>query len=180
MANPAFETCPGCGAILPVIAGAVHRYIGASASCWAVYSGLNSAGEPPLAPGPLNALLVDAYAAQHPGTPSDQSIQSVAVHLLALYGVLVREEPPDRALWIRQRAVRSGSPPKHERFVWLDPPSFTDCLTAADIARTPSAIERTALVGEYVRSIWSRWAQAHLGTIDAWYARFILADRLGT
>jgi hypothetical protein len=179
MTTDSLESCLGCGAILPEGAGPVQRYIGASPACWAIYTALTSAGEPPLSPGPLNALLVDAYAAQHPGKPSDQSIQSVAVHLLALYGVLVREESPHRALWIRQRAVRPGSPPKHERFVWLNPPSFTGSLTAADIARAPSAIERTALVEEYVQSIWSRWAQAHQGTVAAWYARFILTDRLG-
>lgn len=62
-----FETCLDCRVVLPKFDGPVHRYLGASPSCWAMFSALSGAGEPPIAPGPLNALLVDAYAAQHPG-----------------------------------------------------------------------------------------------------------------
>ena len=36
-------------------------------------------------------LTVDAYAIQHPGKPSAQSIQSVCVHLISLYASLERE-----------------------------------------------------------------------------------------
>jgi hypothetical protein len=53
-----------------------------------------------LAPAPTNALLGDAYAAQHPGTPSPQAIQSVAVHLLALYAVLEKGVASEMALWV--------------------------------------------------------------------------------
>ncbi|HLF87607.1 MAG TPA: DUF5946 family protein [Anaerolineales bacterium] len=81
-------SCPGCRALLPDIDGPTHRYIGASPACWGIYTALTGGGEPPMAPAPSNTLIVDAYAAQHPGTPSPQSIQSVAVHLIALYGVL--------------------------------------------------------------------------------------------
>jgi hypothetical protein len=67
--------------------GPTHRYISASPACWAICTTFG-AGEPPVAPSPLRELLVDAYA-PHPGVPSDQAIQSVAVHLITLYGVLV-------------------------------------------------------------------------------------------
>jgi len=168
------EPCPGCGARLPLSDGPLHRYIGASAACWAIYTSISNAGEPALAPGPINALLVDAYAARHPGTPSDQSIQSVAVHLLAMYGVLVRGEAPARALWIRQRAVRPGNPPKHTRYIWLEPSSFDSCLTVADIVQAPTAPERTHLVERYVRSIWLRWGPLYIQVIAGWYERYVL------
>jgi hypothetical protein len=63
------EPCPGCRAPLPPLDGQTHRYIGASPACWTIFAALHNAGEPPLAPAPMNALLDDAYAAQHPGTP---------------------------------------------------------------------------------------------------------------
>ncbi len=82
------ETCPGCKAILPVLEGAaIHRYMTSSAACWATFNALNDP-ERPLAPAEFNNLIVDAYAVQHPGTPSDQTINSVAIHLMVLYGVL--------------------------------------------------------------------------------------------
>ncbi|MCA9961009.1 MAG: hypothetical protein KC443_18340, partial [Anaerolineales bacterium] len=82
------EPCPDCHALLPPSGGAGHRYIGASPACWDIFAALANAGEPPLAPHPWNGLLLDAYTTQHPGVPSPQAIQSVAVHLLALHGVL--------------------------------------------------------------------------------------------
>jgi hypothetical protein len=90
------EVCPDCGIVLPQLAESdpTHRYIGASASCWQLFSYLLNAGEPPVAPGRLNPLLVDAYCVQHHGTPSPQAINSVAVHALALHGVLAAGVSP--------------------------------------------------------------------------------------
>ena len=108
--------CPGCRAELPDTDSPTHRYIGASPSCWAMYTALSSVGEPPMTPLPITTLLVDAYAAQHPGTPSPQSIQSVAVHLITLYGVLSKGGPFERALWLRQEALNEGQSPKKEHY----------------------------------------------------------------
>lgn len=169
--------CPGCAALLPPMDGPTHRYIGASPACWALYSALN-AGEPPLALGPYNGLLVDAYAAQHPGVPSPQAIQSVAVHLLTLYGILVKGMALERALWLRVRPLRAGKSPKHSRFVWLTPPSFVGSLTVADIVQAPTPDERTVVAQRYVEGVWSRWAQEYQTPVAQWYERFVLADSL--
>jgi hypothetical protein len=171
------EICPGCAAQLPLLDGPTHRYIGASPACWALYSALN-VGEPPIASGPYKGLLVDAYAAQHPGVPSPQAIQSVAVHLLTLYGILVKGMAPDQALWLRLRPLRDGKQPKHSRFVWLTPPLFAGSLTVADLVQAPTPGERAALVQRYVESVWATWAQEHLATIAQWYDRFVLADTI--
>jgi len=178
MTAPPLEPCPGCHARLPKRDGATHRYIGASSACWEIFAALSNGGEPPLAPAPLNDLLRDAYAVQHPGTPSDQAIQSVAVHLLTLYGVLERGVAPENALWIRLRAVRDGGIPKHKRFVWLTPPAFTESITVVDIVQAPQPRTRTELVEQYVKSVWARWAQLHEKTIAAWYDRFIVAEKI--
>jgi hypothetical protein len=172
------ERCPDCGARLPPCDGLTHRYIGASPSCWALFSTLVNGGEPPLAPAPLNGLITDAYAAQHPGQPSPQAIQSVAVHLLTLYGVLVRGVAPGRAHWIRQRALRDGRPPKHDRFHWLTPPPFPGDLTVASIAGAPTAAARAEVAARYVRQVWARWGPAHEPTVARWYEAYVVPDRL--
>ena len=179
MTNPPLEHCPGCDARLPKSDGATHRYIGASSACWEIFAALSNGGEPPLAPAPLNDLLRDAYAAQHPGgTPSDQAIQSVAVHLLTLYGVLVRGVAPENALWIRLRGVRDGSIPKHKRFAWLTPPSFAETLTVVEIVQASTPEARTELATQYIKSIWATWAHEHEKTISEWYGRFIVPEKI--
>ena len=179
MSRSNLEPCPDCGALLPQSDGPTHRYIGASAACWAIFSALNNAGEPPLQPGPFNNLLPDAYAAQHPGTPSPQAIQSVAVHVLTLHGVLAMGTAPKNALWLRQRALRRGKQSgKHGRFSWLTPPSFAGTITVAGIVQTPTPAARTAKVKEYVRSVYDLWFRAHSATIDRWYRQYVLPDRI--
>jgi hypothetical protein len=122
--------------------------------------------------------LVDAYAAQHPGTPSAQAIQSVAVHLLTLYGVLVRGVTPANALWIRQRALRGQTQTRQGRFQWLPPPSFAGSLTVADIVQASTPMARTEQVKLYLQDVWSAWSQVHLDPIASWYEKFVVVDRL--
>lgn len=76
--------CVGCGALVPEIEGPTHRYLGAPPGCWAVYGEVLEKEYGDCSRYALNhRLTVDA--AQHPGVPSPQSIQSVAVHLIRLY-----------------------------------------------------------------------------------------------
>lgn len=176
MTEPDLETCPGCGAVLPRSTGPVHRYIGASASCWEVYATLNGIGDPAVFLDPFNGLLVDAYAAQHVGVPSDQSIQSVAVHLLTLYGVILQGVSPEQALWLRTRAVRPGPIDKHARFAWLEPPDFTAGPRVIDVVNAEPQ-RRAAACRAYIAQVWSAWSRTpHLPTIAAWYERYILDE----
>lgn len=176
MTNPPPTPCPGCGALLPASAGPTHAYIGASPACWAQFSALFNGGEPPLAPAPLAALIGDAYAAQHPGTPSAQATQSVAVHLLTLYGVLVRGVAPQNALWVRRRALRTGARAKHGRFTWLTPPGARYAATIVDIIRAPTPAARAEQVAPYIHAVWERWSQPHGATIAVWYDAYVLPD----
>lgn len=168
----ALERCPDCGAPLPAVDGPTHRYIGASAACWALFSALNNAGEPPLAPAPHLALLPDAYAAQHPGVPSPQAIQSVAVHLITLHGVFVRGVTMSQAVWLRQAALVGRD--KHARFTWLTPPDLTRGLTVADIVAGATPESRTDLARQYITDVWQAWA-AHHATVATWYAHYVHA-----
>ena len=109
--------------VFPPFDGPVHRYIGASPGCWALYSPLVVGEQPdPLLLGhsrvtatstvvpsrrELGAFVVDAYAVQHHGDASPQAVQSVAVHLLTLHGILARGLDPSRAIWLRLRPLRT-------------------------------------------------------------------------
>ncbi len=176
MTTIATELCPGCGARLPHIEGPTHRYIGASPACWGIFTALFNAGEPSLAPAPMNALIGDAYAAQHPGTPSAQAIQSVAVHLLTLYAMLKRGVSPEKAVWVRQRALRERGGSRRKRFQWLTPPLLSGSLTVADIVSLPTPQARTEWAKQYVESVWQRWAQLHKATIAGWYDQYVAPD----
>ncbi len=177
MTNTELEKCPGCGVYLPKLVGPTHRYIGASAGCWAIFTALFNAGNPQMAPAPTNALLIDAYAVQHPGQPSPQAIQSVAVHLITLYGVLVKSVAVDNALWIRQRASREEKNRKQERFEWLIPPVFFDTITIADIVKEATAVARSRQATQYVNLIWSIWSQQYADVIASWYEKFVIEGR---
>lgn len=181
------EPCPGCGALFEPQAGPTHRYIEASPACWAMYAAwlvgvppnadeLARSDAPPrprptiVGPDGGDVLVMDAYAAQHHGMPSAQAIQSVAVHLLALHGVLTRRVAPQDALWVRQRALRQRGV-----FQWLAPPSQSRMLTLRHLF--PSASADTCTPTEYVVSVHSAWVSAHGVQLDAWYQTFVEGNR---
>ncbi|WP_242403037.1 DUF5946 family protein [Deinococcus deserti] len=172
MDAPSMEACVGCGAVLPRVEGPIHRYMTSSPACWAAFTALGSAQHLPTNAS-WEALLVDAYAVQHPGTPSNQAINSVAVHLMVLYGVLVRGYAPDQAQRLRQRPGQQTKGHKHERFHWLTPPSFASVLTVADVQNAGDAQVRAQVAEAWVRDVWSVWAQLHEGQVASWFAAYM-------
>jgi hypothetical protein len=172
------EPCVGCGAILPVLDGPVHRYMTSSAACWATFNSFNDP-ERPLEFAAFNALTVDAYAVQHPGVPSSQqAINSVAIHLMTLHGILERGFKIDQAVWLRQRPGRPGSVDRHSRFHWLTPPSFANCLMVADVAACETPHERSRIVEAWVRDVWRVWSESHGAQVAVWFERFVISERI--
>ena len=106
-------------------------------------------------------MCVDAYAAQHPGTPNPQAIQSVAVHLVNCYGYLVRRRP----VGMPQLAGHKGT------FKWLEPPSFAGARTVLDMPVTGSVDEITVAARAWIESVWAAWFAQH-AQIEAWYAQY--------
>ena len=108
------EPCPGCFVGFAPFDGPSHRYIGASPACWRQYT-TALAGDVRLVP-----LSVDAYAAQHPGVSSPQSIQSVAVHLITLIAVQKSGVGVEQAVRLRQQSVELSRQGRIE-LRWLEP-----------------------------------------------------------
>lgn len=167
----------------------MHRYIGASPSCWALQSALligetseadlsrHVRRSPELSPQAAKAVssigtsvMIDAYAAQHPGTPSPQAIQSVAVHVLTLHGVIERGVASENAMWVRRRPLRWKG-----IFHWLEPPDLHRTLTVTDVALAPPT-QRTSLAATFSGSVYDAWATSYRDVIIDWYDRYVLGD----
>ena len=160
------QPCVGCGAVVPDSDGPAHRYLGASPGCWRLYGevlGREYVDYERFAP--VHRLTVDAYAAQHPGTPSPKAIGSVGVHLVRLHLQLERGLPHDRA----NAAMLEISSRLKEDFVWLDPPASLGNVTVLDVLDAPDPDEHMARVRGWAASVWEAWAPHH-ETVRLWAA----------
>ena len=155
------ERCVGCAAEFDAIDGPIHRYMTSSPACWARYGEL--LGVLAVQPGAMESRLycVDAFAVQHPGTPNPQAIQSMAVHLLNMYGYLVRGLPvtPPRL------AGHKGA------FRWLNPPAKAAARTVRDVPLSGDAGAIAAASRAWVEAAWAAWAEHH-AQIAEWHALY--------
>ena len=155
--------CAGCGGLFPDLVGPTHRYMESSPGCWKTYGEV-------LAKEyqnygfflPVHRLSVDAYAVQHPGRPSPQSAQSVAVHLIRLCLILEGDLPLEAA---NDAMLKAGE--QSARFVWLTPPANLGDITVADVSRAGSDAKHLELVRAWAQSAWRACAPHH-ATIRAW------------
>ncbi len=160
----ATERCPGCGLVLPASDGPTHRYLGASASCWALFGELlaREFGDP--AHFRVHQLTVDTYAAQHPGEPDRRTIQSVGLHLMTL------------CLFLERGADVGEGPALHKRIMahlpylrWLEPPQFSGRMTVQDVLKARDLGRHEDLVRAWARDVWDAWA-GHHATVREWIA----------
>ncbi|MFO7697797.1 MAG: DUF5946 family protein [Anaerolineae bacterium] len=158
MSDPNARTvrCPGCGALVPDHDGATHPYIGASAGCWALFGEVMAREYGEYRYPAVHALTVDTYAAQHPGTPSRRSIQSVALHLMGLHLALERGYDAQRVIAERQRALRGGA-----TYTLLEPPAEMGPLTILDVHAARDLAEHESVVRRWAASVWAAWAPHH-------------------
>ena len=163
LTTPPLAPCPGCGARFPDIDGPTHRYMVSSPGCWAAFQRVLAREYASYeALGDVHRLTVDAYAAQHPGVPSPQSMKSVGVHLIRLcltveQGFDVRES---------NRVMVAVSKVKGD-FGWLDPPASLGDVTVADVDAASGDAAHRAAVAAWARSVWEAWAPHH-DAVRAW------------
>ena len=92
--------------------GPAHPYMLGSAACWRGYGELLAAQYSDPGRMRFHQVVVDAFAAQHPGGDDPRAVQSVAIHLMTL--ALFLERDVDPALGTRlhgQMVSRPGLPP---------------------------------------------------------------------
>lgn len=181
--------CPGCGALFPPYDGTTHRYIGASAGCWALFNwsvvgrgidvtNLIAQSRIPdnLAPIPepsdvlpLDALWGDAYGVQHHGGSSPQAIQSVALHLLNLHGIISGQTTRPR--WPIERALRTRGV-----FHKLDPPEIGRALTFRHLFPGGGVVTPVTR-SQYVVSVYEAWMALHRSVVEQWYERYVVSEQ---
>lgn len=133
-----------------------------SPACWATFGAVlaREYSHPELAD--IHRLSVDAYAAQHPGTPSPQAIASVGLHLCRLVLLL------DRGLPAAQANAAMLELGRHKRrFAWLQPPGSLGAVTVADVHAARSLDEHAAAARRWARSALDAWAP-HRATVEQW------------
>lgn len=160
MSVPNEVRCVGCGGLFPDIDGPVHRYMLSSPGCWTTYSAVVSRESSDPEQLPLLQLCADAYAVQHPGKPSPESINSVGFHLLRLCLSLEYSLTETRA----NTAILAF--PK-KAFVWLEPPVSFSSITVADVSLATIDSSRRRVVKEWAWSAWDTWSEHHK-TVDRW------------
>ena len=133
-----------------------------SPGCWAAFGEVLAREYSDPLYNEVHRLAVDAYAVQHPGHPSRQSIQSVGVHLIRLclffeHG-LAAEDAND--------AMLAAAQAKHT-FFWLEPPGPLGSITVADVNRAQTADEHEDAVKAWGSAAWDAWS-IHHGIIRTW------------
>lgn len=155
------ESCLGCGGRFAACDGPTHRYMRSSAACWRHFGRVLAREYSEPAWMAAHRLTVDAYAVQHPGDPSPQTAQSVAIHLMSLHAVLDRGLTHAAA---RDLIVQSSG---QRRYDWLDPPAERGTVTVADVSLDADAAAHLAQVERWAASAWSAW-RVHHAQIEAW------------
>ena len=150
------DICDGCGGRFPAIEGPTHRYMHSSPGCWAIYGEVLAREYSDPAYRTVHRLTVDAYAAQHPGKPSPQSIRSVGFHLARLRLIL----ECDLDMRLANEAMLAVSEGK-AHFVWLAPPSVRGLFTIADVHGATTVERHVQLVREWAASVWAAWSSHH-------------------
>jgi hypothetical protein len=145
-----------------MIDGPTHRYMESSPGCWQAYGEVLAREHSDRAYWAAHRLTVDTYAVQHPGRPSPQSIQSVAVHLISLHLLLERNATAEYAV----RAIRSAAEVS-EQFTWLSSPGSMGAVTVADVRQARSSSDHVRLVRAWAEASWAAWHEHH-DTIRAW------------
>lgn len=166
----------------------MHPYIGASVACWAMFSwsqagggsdptGLIARSRVPDNPVPVPAhgdavttdvLWGDAYGVQHHGGDSPQAVQSVAVHLLDLHGIISGQTT--RPGWAIERALRTRGV-----FRKLDPPPLGSALTFRHLFPGGGVVTPVTR-SQYVVSVYEAWMALHRSVVEQWYQRYVVGD----
>ncbi len=139
-----------------------------SPACWAAYGQVLAREYSDIRFARCHQLTVDAYAVQHPGRPSAQSIQSVGLHLMSL--CLAFEHAAGTT---EIRIVLQASKEFKKKLIWLEPPPKRGEITIADILSVTSARAHARQVRVWAESAWKAWSPHH-DTIRQWTKEFAL------
>jgi hypothetical protein len=116
----------------------------------------------------LDSLLGDVYSVQHHGEDSTQAIQSVALHLLNMYGIISGKTT--RPGWPIDRAIRTRGV-----FHKLDPPALGSTLTIRHLF-SGGGVVKPVMRSQYVYSVYITWMELHRSTVEQWYEKYVVPE----
>jgi hypothetical protein len=160
MSGSSTRPCPGCADSFDAVDGPVHPYMVSSPGCWAAFGERLAADYSSPARMAHHQVVVDAYAAQHPGDATlPQQVQSVGLHLMTLCLVLEHGANPGDGPALHRGMVRRPAFFRLER-------SGPGRLTVRHVP-VDGPIGQAAL--EWGAAVWQSYEQAH-PTVHAWLA----------
>lgn len=145
--------CHSCGAETPPsTTGVTHAYLDASPGCWARYGEVLAREYSNIQYFAVHPITVDAYAIQHPGTESPQTINSATLHLASLYAYYQNHVEMSQLSQLKQYLTQ-----RKDRFQWLPPPADLGHMTINHIWQAETAEQHREFVlqwGEIVLDCW--------------------------
>jgi len=154
-----FETCHWCGLETEKLDSPTHRYMASTPGCWALFGRVLAREYENVLYWRAHELTVDAYALQHPGTESRQTINSINIHLASLYSYFVLDTAIDDLAKVKKRM--SG---KKVAYHWLQPPDDLSGMNVADIFAAFSPDEHFERVELWARFLFEKWEDQHKTT----------------
>jgi hypothetical protein len=172
-----YRQCPGCKInymrddTLTNTFGVV-RYGVSSQECQQAFNELLGKEAMEFGYPPVHRLIVDAYAVQHPPHSEYQhalgiekrfieaSIQSVVVHLFALYLAIEKKIP---LLEISDHMSRFITYMDNQKIAWpeLTPPDSVGMVMIPDLMNATNAQEYDQLAWQWALSAWNAWSEHH-------------------
>ena len=149
--------CSGCGVDLEFIVGPTDPYQCSTAACWATYNQLMAIDFAGTGYFAVHRLVNDTYMSQHPSNISRASIQSVWVHLVALYLTLEKQLPS----YVVMRVMENITAPR-QQFEWLTPPNPNLYkMTVKDLTFVDTIEEHLELSTKWAFEVWNKWNEHH-------------------
>lgn len=156
---PVDTACPGCGLTgRSDDDGPTHDYLESTPACWAAFGRLVAADYASPERMAFHQLVVDAYAAQHPGTGERRQVQSVGLHLMTLCLFLDHDVDPSLGTQLHRRMVGR---PAFRRLERTGPGELT--VVHVPAGGEPQPAREAAY--RWARSVWTtyepHWASVH-------------------
>ena len=153
--------CAGCGGAFADVDGPVHRYMTSSPGCWRGFGEILAADYTTPERMAFHQVVVDAYAAQHPGSGAlPQQVQSVGLHLMTLCLFLDSGTDPSLGTALHRRMVDR---PVFRRLERSGPGSST----WAGVAAADGVEDARSAAYAWARDVWETYRGEH-ATVRAW------------
>lgn len=145
--------CPGCRVELPDREGPTHPYMESSPACWAAFGELIAADYTSPERMAFHQLVVDSYAAQHPGAGDPRQVQSVGLHLMTLCLFLEHDVDPAQGPALHRKMIRR---PAFHRLTR----SGSGRLDVTHVPTTGPASAARQTAYEWARAVWETYEPA--------------------